>query len=304
MSPKTKVRASKEKTYSTYLEGSNIHVSPIIWFVVAIVIGITTGVLLLLLLPQNLGLPIMTIFVIPVLLIGIPIILKERRDTKMEDAIPDVFEELSTSLRAGATIEQALLDLTKIQKGPLIDELKIALNDMEGGFSFEEAIENLISRVDVVLIKRIFKIIIDGRKAGGQLAEILDSVASDARELARLQRERQTKTLMYVIFIFAAGAVVAPLIFGFVTQIAYVVNNVSAAPAEVRSNPLDLIPNISILWVYLLIECFMSGIMLTVVRGNKIWKGLVFYSLPMAFIGTIVFEVSKVFAASMLAGAV
>jgi flagellar protein FlaJ len=193
--------------------------------------------------------------------------------------------------------------LTKIQKGPLIDELKVALNDMEGGFSFEEAIENLISRVDVIMIKRIFTIIIDGRKAGGELAEILDAVASDAREMARLQRERQTKTLMYVIFIFAAGAVVAPLIFGFVTQIAYVVNNVGSAPTDVKTNPLDLVPNINVLWVYLLIECFMSGLMLTVVRGNKVWKGLIFYSLPMAFIGTIVFEVSKIFAASMLASA-
>ena len=183
-------------------------------------------------------------------------------------------------------------------------ELKIALNDMEGGYSFEESLENLMGRVDVVLLRRILKIVIDGRKAGGELADILDSVASDARDLSRLQRERASKTLMYVIFIFAAGGVVAPLIFGFVTEIGGVVANVGSA---VGTNPNPLEANISsmtisILWMYLMIECFISGVMMAFVKGVKVWRGLMFQSLPMALIATIVFEVSKIIAGGMLKG--
>jgi flagellar protein FlaJ len=296
---KKKIRASKEKTYSMYLETSHINLSPVIWIAVAIAISAIMGFLTFIIFADSPGIPIMTIIILPILIIGFPIIIKERRDLRMEEAIPDVFEELATSLRAGATIEQALLDLTKIQKGPLIDELSIALNDMEGGFSFEESLENLIERIDVVMIKRIFTIVIDGRKAGGELADILDAVASDARQMARLMRERRSKTVLYVIFIFMAGALVAPLIFGFVTQIAGLVANVGSETAV--ANPLN-IPgtNINIFWIYLLIETFISGIMLAVVRGIKLWKGLVFYSLTMALVGTIVFEASKWFASLML----
>lgn len=292
----------KQKGYDLYLEKSNIGVGPILWVLMAIVITIALGVVLLMVFPKAPTIGLITFVSLPLLIIGFPIIIKEMRDGKIADAIPDVFEELATSLRAGATVEQALLDLTKIQSGPLIDELKISLNDMEGGYSFEESLENLMSRVDVVLLKRILKIVIDGRKAGGELADILDSVASDARDLSRLQRERASKTLMYIIFIFAAGGCVAPLIFGFVTEIGGVVANVGSA-AGTNQNPLEVIlfsTPLSILWLYLLIECFISGVMMAFVKGVKVWRGIMFYSLSMALIATIVFELSKMVAGGML----
>jgi archaellum biogenesis protein FlaJ (TadC family) len=120
--------------------------------------------------------------------------------------------------------------------------------------------------------------------------------------MARIQRERRTKTLMYVIFIFAAGAGVAPLIFGFVTEIGGLVANVGSD--VVVNNPLN-IPgtSINIFWVYLVIQTFISGVMLAVVRGIRIWKGIVFYSLSMVLIGTIVLEVSKLIARSLLPAA-
>jgi len=299
MAKKKRIRASKDKSYSTYLENSNIGVSPVIWFAIAIIIAAVIVALLFFAFPNTPSMAIMAGAIIPILLIGFPIIIKQRRDDKIEGAIPDVFEELGTSLRAGATIEQALIDLTKIQSGPLIDELKVSLNDMEGGFSFEESLENMIGRIDVIMLKRIFKIVIDGRKAGGELADILDAVASDARQMGRLQRERKSKTLLYVIFIFAAGGMVAPLIFGFVTQIAALVASIGKSGPV--TNPLNLPgTEIAIFWVYLIIECFISGVMLAVVRGTKIWKGIVFYALSMALIGTIIFELSKFAAASML----
>jgi flagellar protein FlaJ len=277
---------------------------PMVWFTIAIVIALVLGALLLMAFPGNPTVAIMTFIVVPVLVIGFPILMKERRDTRINDAIADVFEELATSLRAGATVEQALLDLTKIQKGPLIEELQMALNDMEGGYSFEEALQNIISRADVLLLKRILKIVIDGRKAGGELANILDAVASDARDMARLQRERSSKTLMYVIFLFAAGAIVAPLIFGFVMQISSVIININNSSGVLNASPLE-IPifgfKLSILWMYLMIECTISGIMMSFVRGARIWKGILFYSLPMMLSSTIVFELAKMVAGSMLA---
>jgi flagellar protein FlaJ len=290
------------KGYGRYIEASNLKVSPVTWIAIAIIIAALLAVLFLFALPNSPTLGIMAMITVPIVLIGFPIIMKERRDTKIEDSLSDVFEEVATSLRAGATIEQALLDLTKIQKGPLIDELKIALNDMESGFSFEEALENLIARIDVVMLKRIFKIVIDGRKAGGELADILEAVASDSREMARLQRERTSKTLMYVIFIFVAGSVVAPLIFGFITEIGGIVANVGSETGN-EPNPLTIFIfsfEIAIFWLYLLIESFVSGIMLSIVRGVRLWKGLLLYSLGMALVATLVFEVSRILAAGML----
>ena len=283
-----------KRDYNIYLEKSNIRVSAIQWFVLAFVCAIGSGFLLFTILPEVPNIGIMTPILILVIFLGFPILLKERRDSLIEDSVSDVFEELATSLRAGATIEQALVDLTKIQSGPLIDELKIALRDMEGGLSFEEALQSLMDRIDVLLLKRIFTIVVDGRKAGGELADILDAVASDSRDIARIQRERISKTMLYVIFIFMAGAIIAPIIFAFVTQIGSVVVTMGAG-----SNPL-IFHGICVLWLYVLIECVLSGIMLSVVRGEHIWRGLLIYSTSMAVIGTIVFEVMRLVASTML----
>jgi flagellar protein FlaJ len=303
MAKETKKKLTRRSGYNRYLESNNIRVVPIVWFTIAIIVSLALGVLLLMAFPKSPTVAIMTFIAVPVLIVGFPILMKEHRDTKIENAISDVFEELATSLRAGATVEQALLDLTKIQRGPLIDELKMALNDMEGGYSFEEALENIIDRADVLLLKRILKIVIDGRKAGGELANILDAVASDARDMARLQRERSSKTLMYVIFLFAAGGIVAPLIFGFVTEISMVIVNITNQSGTALMSPLELSIfglNVSILWLYLIIECAISGVMMAFVRGAKVWKGILFYSLTMMLASTIVFELAKMVAGSML----
>jgi len=60
---------------------------------------------------------------------------------------------------------------------------------------------------------------------------------------------------------------------------------------------------LSILWIYLMLECTISGVMISFVRGAKIWKGLLFYSLTMMLVSTIVFEAAKMIASSMLTSA-
>ncbi|MBN2518031.1 MAG: type II secretion system F family protein [Candidatus Altiarchaeota archaeon] len=294
MPKKVEEKKQTKIRYNIYLEKTNIKLTAVQWFVLAFICAVGSGSLLLLIAPGSPNIGIMTPILVLVIFIGFPILLKERRDGQIEDAVSDVFEELATSLRAGATIEQALVDLTRIQAGPLIEELKIALRDMEGGLSFEEALQNLIDRVDILLLKRIFTIVVDGRKAGGELADILDAVASDARDTARIQRERVSKTILYVVFIFMAGALIAPIIFAFVTQLGNVILSLGAV-----SNPISIF-GISILWLYILIETVLSGIMLAIVRGDHIWRGLLVYSSSMAVIGTILFELTRMIAAAML----
>jgi archaeal flagellar protein FlaJ len=282
--------------YGRYLEAVGVGMGPVPWIVLALLVAIAVGALVFFLSPDTLNIVIMAPLFIIVLMIGAPILMKEKRDTEIEDEIPNVFEELATSLRAGATIEQALVDLTEIQKGALIDELKLALRDMEGGLSFEEALQSLTDRVDVVLLRRIFAIIVDGRKAGGELADILDSVAEDARSTSRIQRERRSKTLMYALFLMGACGFIAPIIFGFVTVIGDVVTGIGNAGA---TNPL-VFQGINILWLYLLIASVISGIMMAVVRGEKIWKGVLIYALVMAVSSTVIFELVKMVAMSSL----
>jgi len=321
------------KDYETYLKSIGVNMPAAVWFILVLVLALIVSSTIFLLSPHLFNVAILLGVFIVIGFTSAPIMIKQRRDSVIAQELPDVLEELATSLRAGATIEQALVDLLKLQKGPLIEELKMALRDMEGGLSFEESLENMIDRVDVQSLKRILNIIIDGRKAGGELARILDEVAKDARDLARIQRERISKTMLQVIFLFVAGMAVAPFVFGVVTVMTGLLESF-----DVCSNPLELslpimvqetVPSctdrcliergevcsekeiggkvihvtktnltLNKLWLYLLIESIFSGAMISTVRGEKLWKGVFFYGGFMAVLGTIIFEIAKAVAKS------
>jgi len=288
------------KEYEYYLKGIDINLSTFQWFSIAIIVGLVLGGMVLFLWPDLATLGILLSILTVIFAGGSPILIKQKRDRQIEESLSDVLGELATSLRTGATIEQALMDLTKIQKGPLIEELNLALKDMEGGLSFEEALQNLSKRVDVKLLRRILVVIIDGKRIGGELADILDSVSGDCRELSRLQRERISKTLLYVVFIFFTSAIIAPAIFGFVTQMSVVL-----AKMNVAKNPLNIALGglvFNKLSLYIIIETMISGLMITVIRGDEKWKGILLYGAVMALLGTAVFEISVRIAGAVMGG--
>ena len=69
------------------------------------------------------------------------------------------------------------------------------------------------------MVKRSVTIIIDSVKAGAGLADILDQIADDIRDTNRINHERRSQTLMQVLFMVTAGAMVTPFIFGLISTI-------------------------------------------------------------------------------------
>ncbi|TAK74420.1 MAG: hypothetical protein EPO16_11025 [Dehalococcoidia bacterium] len=119
---------------------------------------------------------------------------RRQRVRRLEQQLPDVLTLLSNALKSGFGLMQGLQHIADQVDGPLGAELRRMLRDVAVGITVEEALSALSERVPSESLEIVTTAIIIQRAAGGNLAEILDTVADTVRERDRIQGEIRTLT--------------------------------------------------------------------------------------------------------------
>jgi tight adherence protein B len=115
-----------------------------------------------------------------------------RRRKKFEDSLADTLQLMAGSLSAGYSLPQAADSVVREGQDPISTEFNRALVETRLGVPVEDALETVADRMRskdwawVVMAIRI------QREVGGNLAELLVTVATTLRERARLRRQVQT----------------------------------------------------------------------------------------------------------------
>lgn len=131
---------------------------------------------------------------------------KQKRLNKLEGQLEEVLTMVSNSLRAGFGLLQSL-DLAAQQlEPPIATELRRTLHDINIGSSTEEALLALGDRVSSYDLDIVITAIIIQRSVGGNLAEILSTVAQTMRERVRLRGEIKTLTAQQMMTGYVLGA--------------------------------------------------------------------------------------------------
>jgi len=116
------------------------------------------------------------------------------RLTKFDDQLVEALTLISNCLRSGFGFLQSM-DLAAEQlKDPLSIEFKRTINDINVGASFEDALIALNERIGSNDLDIVITAILIQRTVGGNLAEILDTVAHTMRERSRIKGELRTLT--------------------------------------------------------------------------------------------------------------
>ncbi|MBN2015136.1 MAG: type II secretion system F family protein [Candidatus Altiarchaeota archaeon] len=131
----------------------------------------------------------------------------------VEEALPDALQLMSSNIRAGLTTDKALLLAARPEFGPLSDELRRVGRETMTGRNFAYALMKTTKRIKSENLNRTIDLIINSLKSGGKLADLLDQTANDLRDQEMIKKEISAGVLMYVIFIFVAIALGAPLLF-------------------------------------------------------------------------------------------
>jgi len=118
---------------------------------------------------------------------------KELRLQQMEEQLPEVLDMLARSLKAGHAFTGGLQMISQEFSDPAGTEFRKTLDEINFGIAYEDALKNLVARMDSDDLKLFVISVIIQRESGGNLAEILENIARLIR--ARFVLKGQIKTL-------------------------------------------------------------------------------------------------------------
>jgi tight adherence protein B len=124
-------------------------------------------------------LPAIALSTLPYLYINMK---KNERMKKFEQQLPEGMEFLSRALRAGHAFTGAMKLAAENFDDPLGTEFEKTLDEINFGIATNDALKNLLNRVDSPDLRYFTVSVILQRDTGGNLSEIMDSIARIIRE--------------------------------------------------------------------------------------------------------------------------
>jgi len=108
--------------------------------------------------------------------------------------LPDTITLLSNSLRAGSSFLQSIELVAREGQPPMGEEMGRIVREVNLGLGMEEALHNLVRRIKSDDLDLMVTAISIQQQVGGNLAEILDTIAFTIRERVRIKGEINTLT--------------------------------------------------------------------------------------------------------------
>jgi tight adherence protein B len=119
---------------------------------------------------------------------------RKSRVEKLNSQLPEALMNISNSLKAGFGLLQGLSNAADQLSHPISTELNRTIHEMNIGSSAEEALMGLSERCGSYDLDIVVTAILVQRTVGGNLGEILDTVADTMRERIRIRGEISTLT--------------------------------------------------------------------------------------------------------------
>jgi tight adherence protein B len=139
-------------------------VPTLIWFATSNLVFVVAAAVVIILLPR--------------LAVGF---LKKKRRRRLELQLPDALLMVSGSMRAGAALTVALESMVAESQPPLSQEFELLLREQRVGVDFDTALRNMEARIALQDYTMMISALRISREVGGNLADILESLADTLR---------------------------------------------------------------------------------------------------------------------------
>ena len=114
-----------------------------------------------------------------------------RRVRKFEEQFPEALALISRALKAGHTFTTGLQMVSEEMPQPMGPEFKLLFDEQNYGRPIPDALREFARRVPLLDARFFVTAVLIQREAGGNLAEVLDNIATVIRDRFRVKRQIQ-----------------------------------------------------------------------------------------------------------------
>ena len=138
---------------------------------------------------------------------------KHRRLAAFNAQLEDALQSMSSSLKAGFSINQALETIAREHPRPISVEFRLLVQEIRLGVNIEKALQNMEDRMQSEDLELVSTAIITARQTGGNLTTIFERLASVIRERTRIQGKVKSLTAQGTLQAYMVGAMPYILLF-------------------------------------------------------------------------------------------
>ena len=185
-------RYGKRTDLGIALAVADISMKPAEFVATVVVVAVVAGLVGLLL-----GGPILGLLVAGAVCLAVRIHVgrtKAKRQAAFAEQLPDVLQLVTTALRSGYGLTQALESVSEEAEEPARGEFAHVLVEVRLGRDLSDAMRALAQRMENIDLEWVVSAIDINRDTGGNLSEVLQRVSETIRERDRLARQVRTLT--------------------------------------------------------------------------------------------------------------
>jgi tight adherence protein B len=119
---------------------------------------------------------------------------RKRRLYAFESELPEAIDLLGRAIRAGHPLSSGMKMVADESGEPIAGEFRRTFEENRFGVPFDDAIQEMSDRVDIVDVRILVTAILIQREVGGNLAEVLDNLASVIRARFTIRRQLRVFT--------------------------------------------------------------------------------------------------------------
>lgn len=112
--------------------------------------------------------------------------LKKKRIQKFNEQLEDALLSMSSSLKAGFSINQALESVAGEKRNPISFEFNLLIQELRLGVTLDQALEKMADRLECPDFDLTAVAILTARQTGGELTSTLERLAAVIRERIRI----------------------------------------------------------------------------------------------------------------------
>jgi hypothetical protein len=237
------------------------------------------------------------------------------RTSDMEKVLPDYLLLIASNMRAGMTPFTAFVRAARPEFGALSKEVILAASKLSGTASLNDALDELATRFDSMILERAVVFFKKGVRSGGQIAALLVASAEEIRKIQDLRAELIVATKTYSIFLGFIVIIIMPFLLSLSTHFIEMFLTIREQTIGSTDNLSRSIPmfggNIlvtpdemtSLAYLSLLITGVLISALVGIIIKGRALDGVKYFPV-FAIASLIMFTLSKLVIGSMLSGVV